>query len=118
MNFIMNIKDLKAETILGIFDWEKKAKRPVILTIELHLEKSKAGDSDDMSDAVDYAMLEENIIKRLEASNYNLIERLVTDIGQLILSLDKRILKVTVEADKPGALKQARSISISATFNQ
>ena len=116
--FIMKIKDLQAETVLGVFDWEKRAKRIVILNIELHIHSSKAGDSDDMQDAVDYAMLEENVINRLEASHYNLIERLVTDIGQLILSLDKRIAKVTVEADKPGALRVARSVSVSALFNQ
>jgi len=101
--------------MLGVYDWEKKAKRPVILNIELHIAEGKAGDSDDINDAVDYAMLEQHVIERLEASSYNLIEKLAADIGRFILSLDKRITKVVIEADKPGALKQADSVSVTFT---
>jgi len=114
--FIIRIKDLQAQTILGIYDWEKKAKRPVVLNIEMHIVDGKAGDSDAIEDAVDYAMIEQRIIERVEAASYNLIEKLVADIGAFILSLDKRIAKVAVEADKPGALAHARSVSVSAEF--
>lgn len=116
--FIMKIKDLQAATTLGVFDWEKQAKRLVVLNIELHIDEDRAGASDAMKDAVDYAMLEERLLARLEASSFNLIERLVTDTGKFILSLDKRIARAVVEADKPGALRMARSVSISAVFNR
>ena len=116
--FIIKIKDLQGLTTLGVYEWEKQAKRLVVLNLEMHLSDHKAGDSDNMEDAVDYAMLEERIVQRLENSSYNLIEKLVTDIGTYILSLDKRIDSVSIEADKPGALRQARSVSVSMVFNR
>jgi len=114
--FVLKIKDLQASTLLGVYDWEKQAKRLVILNIELHISGANAGTSDDIKDAVDYAVVEEKILRHLESSSYSLLEKLVTDIGRLILSLDPRITKATVEADKPGALRMARSVSVCAEF--
>lgn len=114
--FIMTIKDLQASTVLGVLGWEKQSKRLVVLNLELHINTDHAGVSDEMNDSIDYAMIEDKILRRLDAANYNLIERLVTDIGQFVLSLDKRVAKVLVEADKPGALRMARSVSIKASF--
>ena len=37
------------------------------------------------------------------------------DVANLVLSLDSRIEKVTVEADKPGALAHAKSVSVTQT---
>lgn len=116
--FVITLKKLHVMTTLGVYDWEKEAKRPVVLTIALQIADSKAGDSDAMDDAVDYAMVEERVIQRLEGMSYQLIEKLVTDIGQLILSLDSRIGSVHLEADKPGALRQAESVSVSAEFTR
>lgn len=116
--FIMRIKDLQAHTILGIFDWEKTAPRLVILNIELLIDTPKAPTTDHIDDAVDYAAIETRILDQLEKTSYQLIERLVTDIARLILSLDSRILKVIVEADKPGALQKSRSVSLSCELTR
>ena len=102
--------------MLGVYEWEKAAKRPVLLTIEMHIIDDKAAASDDMKDAVDYDIISQRVADRLMASSYNLIERLVADIGTFILSLDARIAKVSVEADKPGAIKNAESVSVRAEF--
>ena len=114
--FTLKIKDLKAETILGIYDWEKKAVRPVVLNLELSLSDAITGHSDAMKDSVDYDLIEQRVLQHLSANSYNLIETLVSDIGKLVLSLDQRILSVRIEVDKPGALKSARSVSVSQLF--
>ena len=115
---IITIKDLKVSTLLGVYDWEKENKRDMIFTIEIHASTENASASDDIKDAVDYALIEERILKHVDTSSYNLIEALVADIGRLILALDQRITRVHVEADKPGALRQARSVSVSAEFRR
>ena len=114
---IMKIKDLQALTTIGVYDWEKHAKRLIILNISLHISCDEAGKSDYINDCVDYAVLEQKILSHLSNSSYNLLEKLVADVGNLLLALDKRITKVSVEADKIGALRQAKSVSISAEFS-
>jgi FolB domain-containing protein len=116
--FVLRIKNLKVSTFLGVYDWEKQARRAVVLNIEAHLDDTGAGQSDAMKDSVDYAVIEEQVIARLEAGSYNLIEKLVTDVGNMLLELDRRISRVTVEADKPGALRQAESVSVSVTLSR
>ncbi len=116
--FHMQIKDLQATTTLGVYAWEQEAKRQVILNIKLHAETDASGTSDKLDDAVDYANIESRVLAHLEAGNFQLLERLVTEVATLILSLDKRIAKVRVEADKPGALRMARSVSVATERRQ
>lgn len=112
----IKINDLNVLTTLGVYDWEQAAKRSVLLNIELSVDCDEAGWSDDIKDAVDYAVLEEKIISHLENSSYFLLEKLVADIGNLLLLMDSRIKKVKIEAEKAGALRQAKSVSVLTEF--
>jgi FolB domain-containing protein len=116
--FIIRIKDLPTRTILGVYDREKMAKRRVVLNIELQIEGCRGGSSDAINDAVDYDIIEERVMQRMENASYNLIERLVTDIAEFIFTLDTRIARISIEADKPGALRQAESVSVSLTLDR
>jgi dihydroneopterin aldolase len=116
--FLLKIKDLQATTTLGVYDWEKQAPRQVILNIDLSVAAGMAGTSDDLKDAVDYATLETSVLAHLDRASYQLLETLVTDVAKLLLSLDARIRHVRVEADKPGALRMARSVSVTTELSQ
>ena len=113
--FTLKIKDLNAHTLLGVYDWEKQAPRLVILNIEMDVAPTSAAQTDDLKDAVDYATIETEVLQLLEQNSYQLLEKLVSDVGKLILSLDSRITRVSVEADKPGALRMSRSVSVTHT---
>ena len=115
MMYTIRIKDLALQTILGTYDWEKTQKRPVVLNIEMQLRAPEAAGSDALAHTVDYAQIEQAVILHVESNRFELIERLTNEVADLILSLDARIERVMVEADKPGALKQARSVSVSVT---
>lgn len=109
---MLRIKKLRASTILGVHEWERKAPRPVLLDIVIETTDNKAGDSDDLKDAVDYALIEQRVLEHLAGASYYLLEKLAAEVAKLVLALDTRIAKVTVEADKPGALAQAESVSV------
>jgi dihydroneopterin aldolase len=114
MTYSITIKDLHAHTILGVEAWEQQAPRLVVLNISLEVDAPKAATTDDIADSVDYATLESAILTHLNKNSFKLIERLANELCQLILSLDPRIEYVSVEADKPGALRQAYSVSVTA----
>lgn len=116
--FTICIKNLRANTVLGVYGSEKNKKRPVVLNISMMVDTASASSSDALKDTVDYAAIESKVVQRLETSSYGLIEKLVNDIGVLALSLDKRIASVKVEADKPGALQHADSVSVSGEFSR
>ena len=114
---IINIENLRLRTIIGIYDWEKENKQDVIINISLEFDGSVAGSSDNIEDTVDYKRITKKIINYVENGKFNLIEKLVTDIGNIIME-DKRVLVSTVTVDKPGALRFTDSVSITNTFEQ
>jgi dihydroneopterin aldolase len=51
---ILFLRDFRLELIIGIYEWERKVPQPVRLDLEIGLPHSKAGDSDNVADTIDY----------------------------------------------------------------
>lgn len=116
--YTIRLKDLSVSCVLGVFDWEKQAPRQVLLTIRLEVAAPHAARTDAMADSVDYSAVESAVIHHARSRPFQLIETLVHELCSVLLALDGRIQLVEVEADKPGALRQARSVSVSATLTR
>ncbi|NCY25815.1 MAG: dihydroneopterin aldolase [Alphaproteobacteria bacterium] len=114
MTYTIRIKDLQVQTLIGVYEWERTALRPLLLQVELQVATPNAAATEAMQDAVDYAQIESCIVEHAAGGTYQLLESFVTNLCQLVLALDSRILHVKVEADKPGALQHARSVSVAA----
>lgn len=114
---IINIENLRLRTIIGIYDWEKENKQDVIINISIEFDGSDAGISDNIEDTINYKSITKEIINYVENSKFNLIEKLVTDIGEIIMK-DKRILMSTTTVDKPGALRFTDSVSVTNTIEK
>jgi D-erythro-7,8-dihydroneopterin triphosphate epimerase len=108
---IIRIKNLRLRTILGINEWEREKKQDIIINIKAEFDGTLAAASDDIEDTVDYKAMKRRVINLVENSKCFLIERLITQIGEVILE-DEKVLKVTIEIDKPHALRFADSVSI------
>jgi FolB domain-containing protein len=108
----IQIKDLSLRTIIGIYPEERKEKQDVILNITLWTDLRKAGKSDDIRDTVDYKALKKEIIRQVDASSYSLVEALADAVAKLCLK-NRKIKRVQVSVDKPGALRFARSVAVT-----
>ena len=62
---IIFLRDLKIETVVGIYDWERQIKQTVILDLEMATNVSKAAASDKIEDALNYKA----VAKRLPPRN-------------------------------------------------
>ena len=111
---IIHITDLHLRTVVGTYEWERKVKQDVILNITLEFNAKKAAKSDKIKDTVDYKGLTKNIIRKVESSKYFLIEKLAAQILNIIMKTPG-VEEATVRIDKPGALRFARSVSVTLT---
>jgi FolB domain-containing protein len=111
MTDVIFIEDLLVRCIIGIHDWERKARQDVLVNIELEADTSPAGASDVFEDAVDYRALAKRVIAMAEASSYQLVEALAEEIARLSLA-DGRVRRARVRVEKPGALRFARSVGV------
>ncbi len=107
----IRIKNLRGETIVGVYAHERKNPRPVILQIEIEFDHRASVNSDQLSDTIDYALIEDHVLKALAEQQFMLLEALADHIARLVMGF-AGVQSVVVEIDKPGALKQAESVSV------
>ncbi len=110
----VRITNLRLRTIIGANDWERNIKQKIILNIRFEYDATKASKSDKLKDTVDYKVITKKIIKAVEASKFELIEKLAALVLGIILE-NPKVKEATVCLDKPGALRFADSVSIELT---
>ncbi len=110
----IRIRDLSLQCIIGINPEERTKKQEVIINLTLHADLTEAGRTDHIGDTVDYKVLKEGIRKRVEASEFFLVERLADQIAEIALK-PPQVRRVDVCVDKPGALRYARSVAVEIT---
>lgn len=108
------IKDLALRCIIGTFPEEREKQQDVIINITLYADLRKAGKSDTLEDTVNYKAVKQETRKFVEESDFQLIETLAAGIARIGLN-DKRVEKVKVRVDKPGALRFAKLAAIVIT---
>lgn len=108
---IIYISDLRIETVIGIFDWERKIKQTVILDIEMAGDCRKAAVSDDVEDTVNYKGVAKRLIAFVGDSEYQLVETLAEKCAQLIME-EFGVPWVKLRLNKQGALRGARDVGV------
>ena len=105
------ITDLLLRCIVGINPDEREKKQDVIINITLFADLSKACESDDIDDTMNYKKIKNSVVDLVEASTYYLVEKLAEMIARCCLSFD-RVSAVKVKVEKPGALRFAKNVGV------
>jgi len=97
------LNDLKIDTIIGIYDWERETLQTLSFDLEIDWDIRKAAASDHIDDTLDYGAVVQRIVKFVEASEYQLIETLAEDLCALLLQ-GFPIPKIKLTLSKPVAI--------------
>ncbi|MCB8966887.1 MAG: dihydroneopterin aldolase [Ardenticatenaceae bacterium] len=97
--------------IIGINPDERVKKQDILVNLVLYAD-TKAAETDDIDDAVNYKTISKQVIDRVENGSDYLVEKLVNDIARMILHDYPQVQKVQVRVEKPGALRFARSVGV------
>lgn len=108
------IGDLKARSIIGVNEDERREKQDVVINLTIFADLQKACLSDRFEDTVDYRALKKRILSAVENSQYFLLEALAQAIADVCLE-HPMVHQVQVRVDKPGALRFARSVAVEIT---
>ena len=107
----IHIRDLLLRTVIGINDEERRDRQDVLINICLYVDLRTPGVSDAIQDSVNYRMLTKRIIQFVEDSRFCLVEKLAAEIAAICLG-DTAVQRVTVQVEKPGALRFARTVGV------
>jgi dihydroneopterin aldolase len=108
---IIFLGGLEIETIIGIYDWERVTKQTVILDIEMAFDIQKAAETDDIQYTLDYKTVSQRIVSFVEASQFLLVEKLISEIADIIRN-EFNVPWVRITLNKKGAISVARDVGI------
>jgi dihydroneopterin aldolase len=108
---IIFLGGLEIETIIGIYDWERETRQTVVLDIEMAFDIQKAAETDDIQYALDYKTVSKRIITFVEASQFLLVEKLISEIAEIIRN-EFNVTWVKITLNKKGAIRGASDVGI------
>jgi 7,8-dihydroneopterin aldolase/epimerase/oxygenase len=110
MDFIF-IEELRLETLIGVYDWERHRRQTIQLDLEVGLRDRHAAASDDVADTIDYGAVAERLRKLAAESEFALIESLAETVSDIILN-EFKAAWVKVRVTKLGLMRDAKRVGI------
>ena len=108
---IIFLNDLKIDTIIGIYDWERETRQTISLDLEMAADISEAAKTDDINKTLDYKAVSKRLISFVEASEFLLVERLAEECAQIILK-EFNVPWVRLRLNKGEAISGASGVGI------
>lgn len=108
---IVFLRDLRIETVIGIYDWEREIKQTVILDLEMGTDIRKAAASERIEDTLNYKAVAKRMSQFVGDSEFQLVETLAERCAQIILDeFDVPWVRLTL--NKIGAVSAARDVGV------
>ncbi len=108
---IVFIEDLRIETVIGIYDWEREIRQTVALDVEMAFDNRVPAASDDIVHTLDYKAVSKRLIAFVEAASFGLVETLAEQCAAIIRD-EFGVAWVRVKLSKPGAVTGARNVGV------
>lgn len=105
------LTDLKVETVVGIWDWERKIRQTVSIDLEMGADIRRAAASDDIEDTLNYKAVAKRVQQFVGDSTFQLVETLAERVASLILE-EFDVPWVRVRINKPRAIRGARDVGV------
>ncbi|MGM0565038.1 MAG: dihydroneopterin aldolase [Pseudomonadota bacterium] len=108
---IVYIRDLRIDTIIGIYDWEREIRQIVSLDLEMATDIARAARSDRIEDTLDYKAVAKRIIQFVRDSDFELVEKLAEAIAALVLA-EFPTPWLRLKLGKPGAVRGSEEVGV------
>ncbi len=105
------IEDLRIETIIGIYDWEREIRQIVSIDLEMATDNSKAAATENIDDALNYKAVAKRLIQFVEDSEFQLVETMAERIGEIVLN-EFNVPWMRLKLSKPGAVTGSKAVGV------
>ena len=106
------LRDLRIETVIGIFEWERRIRQTVSLDIELAVDVRAAARDDSIESALNYKQIAKRLIAFVAESRFQLVEALAEAVARTIIK-EFAVSWVRVSIAKPGAIEGSREVGVT-----
>jgi dihydroneopterin aldolase len=109
---IIFLDELKVDTIIGIWEWERRIRQTVIIDLEMSADIARAAASDDVADTLNYKSVAKRVQGFVADSSFQLVETLAEKIAAIIRD-EFEVAWVKVRVNKPGAIRGSKAVGVS-----
>jgi 7,8-dihydroneopterin aldolase/epimerase/oxygenase len=108
---IVYVRGLEIKTVIGVYDWERKIRQPLLIDLDMAHDNSKAAALDDITYALDYKLVCDRVTAFVETSELQLIETVAEQIAEIVRT-EFGVPWVRVRVGKPDAISNARDVGV------
>lgn len=108
---IVYIRDLRIDTIIGIYDWEREVRQTISLDLEMGHNILQAAKTDDIQYALNYKAVSKRLIGFIEESQFLLVESMAEQIAKIVQQ-EFGVPWLRLRVSKPGAVRGAKDVGI------
>ena len=105
------LQELKIDTIIGIWDWERRIRQTVVIDLEMSADIARAAATDQVEDTLNYKLVAKRLQQFVGESSFQLVETLAERIAGLIRD-EFGVAWVKVTLHKPGAIRGSKDVGV------
>lgn len=106
------IEDLRIETVIGIYDWERNIRQTVAIDLEMAFDNTVPAASDRIDDTLDYKRVSKRLIAFVGESRFELVETLAERCAEIVMR-EFGVRWLRLRLSKPGAVTGAKSVGVT-----
>ena len=108
---IVYIKELKVDTVVGIYDWERKVRQTISLDLEMGTDIRKAAETDDIVHTLNYKAVAKRLIVFIQSSHFQLVETLAEKIAEIVRE-EFQVTWLRLRISKPRAVTSSKDVGV------
>jgi dihydroneopterin aldolase len=109
---IIFLRGLKIDTIIGIYDWERRIRQTLILDLEMATDIRRAAASESIADTLDYKTVSERIVAFVSAAEFLLVETLAERVADIVLD-EFAVPWLRLTVNKKGAIGGETDVGVT-----
>ncbi len=108
---IVYLRGLRIDTIIGIYDWERRIRQTVILDLEMGADVSRAAASECIEDTLNYKAVAKRLIQFVSESEFQLVETLAERCAAIVMQ-EFGVPWLRLSLNKKGAVRGATDVGV------
>jgi 7,8-dihydroneopterin aldolase/epimerase/oxygenase len=105
------LRELKIDTVIGIWEWERRIRQTVSVDLEMATDARRAARTDTAEGTLNYKDVAKRLIEFVGAAEFQLVESLAEAIAAIIVR-EFGVPWVKVSVGKPGAIEGSKVVGI------
>jgi len=105
------IHGLRVDAVIGVYDWEKQVRQPLVFDLEMAWDIRVAAATDDLMHALNYQAVSEFVETFVREQHFQLLESLIERLAEALRN-EFGMPWIGLRVEKPAVVPQSRAVGL------